>query len=58
MYTKCYLGSIMIIGAYFRVRYTIWYRLGSLMLMGVYCVGQVQIMLPWYYYDNGSILCR
>ena len=35
----------MIIGAYFWVRYTICYRLGSIMLMGVYCVGKVQIML-------------
>ena len=34
------------------------YRLGSIMLMGVYCVGKVQIILPRYYYDNGSILCR
>ena len=36
-------------------------RLGSIMQimqMVVYCVGKVQIMLPWYYYDNGSILCR
>ena len=48
----------MIMGAYFRVRYTICYPLGSIMLMGVYSVGKVQIMLPWYYYDNGSILCQ
>ena len=48
----------MIMGAYLRVSYTICYRLGSIMLMGVNCVGKVQIMLPWYYHDNGSILCR
>ena len=53
-----YLGSIMIMGAYFRVRYTICYRLSSIMLMVVYCLGMEQIMLPWYYYDNGSILSR
>ena len=57
-YTICYLGNIMIMGAYFRVRYTICYRLGSFMLMGVYWLGKVHIMLPWCYYDNGSILCR
>ena len=33
-------------------------RLGSIMQMVVYCVGKVQILLPWYYYDNGFILCR
>ena len=33
-------------------------RLGSIMQMVVYCVGKVQIMLPCFYYDNGSILCR
>ena len=38
MYTICYLGSIMIIGAY--------------------CVGKVHNMLPRLHYDNGSILCR
>ena len=37
MYTICYLGSIMIIGAY--------------------CVGKVHNMLPQEYYDNWSILC-
>ena len=58
MYTICYHGSIMIMGAYFSVRYTICYRLGSIMQMVVFCVGKVQIMLPWYYYDNCSILCR
>ena len=44
--------------AYFRVRFTICFRLGSIMLMGVYCIGKVHIMLPWCYYDNGSKLCR
>ena len=38
MHTKCYLGSIMILGAY--------------------CVGKVHNMLPWEYNDNGSILCK
>ena len=33
-------------------------RLGTIMQVVVYCVGKVQIMLPWYFYDNGSILCR
>ena len=33
-------------------------RLGSIMQMVVYSVGKVQIMQPWYYYDNGFILCR
>ena len=28
------------------------------MIMGAYCVGKVHNMLPWKYYDNGSILCR
>ena len=28
------------------------------MIMGAYCVGKVHNMLPWWYYDNGSILCR
>ena len=57
-YTINYLDNFMIMGAYLRVRYTICYRLGSIMLMGVYCVGKVHIMLPWCYYDNCSILCR
>ena len=37
-YTKCYLGSIMI--------------------MGAYCVGKVHNMLPPLYSYNGRILCR
>ena len=32
--------------------------LGSNLIMGAYCVGKVHNMLPWWYYDNGSILCR
>ena len=28
------------------------------MIMGAYCVGKVHNMLPWWYYDSGSILCR
>ena len=36
-YTKCYLGSIK--------------------LMGAYCVRSVHNMLLWCYKDNGSILC-
>ena len=32
--------------------------LGSIMIIGAYCVGKVHNMLPWWYYDNGSILCR
>ena len=27
------------------------------MIMGAYCVGEVHNMLPWWYYDIGSILC-
>ena len=30
----------------------------SIMILGAYCLGNVHNMLPWYYYDNGSILCR
>ena len=30
----------------------------SIMIIGAYCVGKVHNMLPWWYYDNGSILCR
>ena len=41
-----------------KVRYTICY-LGSIMIMGAYCVGKVHNMLmPWLYFDNWSILCR
>ena len=40
-----------------KVRYTIFY-LSSIMIMGAYFVGKVYNMLPWWYYDNGSILCR
>ena len=39
------------------VRSTICY-LSSIMIFGAYCVGKVDNMLPWWYYDNGSILCR
>ena len=28
------------------------------MIIGAYCVGKVHNMLPWYYFDNVSILCR
>ena len=28
------------------------------MIFGAYCVGKVHNMLPRFYYDNGSILCR
>ena len=38
------------------VRYTICY-LGSIMMMGAYCVGKVHNMLHWKYYDNVTILC-
>ena len=37
------------------VRYTICY-LGSIMLLGAYCVGKVHNMLPLKYYDNVTIL--
>ena len=40
-----------------QVRYIICY-LGSIMIMGAYCVGKVHNMLPWWYYDNGRILSR
>ena len=39
------------------VSYTICY-LGSITIMGAYCVGKVHNMLPLKYYDNWSILCR
>ena len=39
------------------VRYTICY-LGSIIIIGAYCVGKVHNMLPRLYYDNGSTLCR
>ena len=32
--------------------------LSSIMIFGAYCVGKVHNMLPWWYYDNWSILCR
>ena len=28
------------------------------MIFGAYCVGRAHNMLPWWYYDNGSILFR
>ena len=40
-----------------KVRYTICY-LGSIMIIGAYCVGKVHNMLPQRYYDIRSILCR
>ena len=33
-------------------------QLGSIMIMGAYCVGKIHNMIHWYYYNNGSILCR
>ena len=33
-------------------------QLGSIIIMGEYYVGKLHNMIPWYYYDNGSILCR
>ena len=39
------------------VNYTIC-CLSKFMIMGVYCVNKVHNMLPWWYYDIGSILCR
>ena len=44
-YTICYLGGIMIMGAYCVGKYTICY-LGSIMKIGAYCVGKVHNMLP------------
>ena len=40
-----------------KVRYTICY-LGSIMIIGAYCVGKVHNMLPQLYYDIRSILSR
>ena len=40
-----------------KVGYTIWY-LGSIMILGAYCVVWVHNMQPWQYQDNGSILCK
>ena len=46
-YTICYLGGIMIMGAYCVGKvHTICY-LGSIMIIGAYCVGKVINMLPW-----------
>ena len=44
-YTICYLGGIMIMGAYCVCRYTICYH-GSIMIIGAYCVSKVHNMLP------------
>ena len=33
-------------------------QLGNIMVLGAYCEDKVHNMLPWQYYDNGSILCR
>ena len=38
------------------VRYTICY-LSSIMILGAYCVGKVDNMLPQYYYYDWRILC-
>ena len=40
-----------------KVRYTICY-VGSIMIFGAYCVDKVHNMLPRFFYDNGSTLCR
>ena len=56
-YTICNLGSIMIIGAYCVGKVHICY-LSSIMIFGAYCVVRVHNMLPWWNFDNGSILCR
>ena len=32
-------------------------QLGSIMIMGAYCVGKVHSMLPLKYYDKVFILC-
>ena len=40
-----------------KVRFTICY-LGSIIIIGAYCVGKLYNMLPWQYYNNWSILCR
>ena len=32
--------------------------LGSIIIIGAYCVGKVHNMLPRKYYNNWSILCR
>ena len=32
--------------------------LSSIIILGAYCVGKVHNMLPLWYYENGSILCR
>ena len=50
----CYLGCIIIIGAYCKVHN----NLCGIMIMGAYCVGKVHNMLPRLYYNNWSILCR
>ena len=44
-YTICYLGSVMIMGAYCVGKYTICF-LGCSMIMGAYCVGKVHNMIP------------
>ena len=33
-------------------------QLGIIMIMVANCVGKEHNMIPWVYYDNGSILCR
>ena len=47
----------MILGAYCVGKVTICYH-SSILIFGAYCVGKVHNMLPRYYYDNWSILCR
>ena len=44
-YTICYLGSIMIMGAYCVGKNTICF-LGCSVIMGGYCVGKVHNMIP------------
>ena len=36
-----------------KVRYTICY-LGSIMIIGAYCVGKVHTLLPRLYYEKGE----
>ena len=44
-FTICYLGGIMIMGAYCVGKVTICY-LGRNIIIGAYCVGKVHNMLP------------
>ena len=47
----------MIMGAYCVGKVQTCY-LDSIMIMRANHVGKVHNMLPWWNYDNGSILCR